>query len=56
MNCTAIFGSIVLGAIYQKTSNKLLRASFLMSTLIITCASFFVIRQVQFTFENRLIL
>jgi|JI8StandDraft_2_1071088.scaffolds.fasta_scaffold1161662_1 uncharacterized membrane protein len=50
MNTMAIFGSIVLGTIYQRVTNKILRNVIFMISLLTTCACFFVIKQVQFTY------
>jgi MFS-type transporter involved in bile tolerance (Atg22 family) len=56
MNIMAILGSIALGAIYEKISSKAMRATIFMLILILTLICFYLMRQVQFTLENRFVL
>lgn len=56
MNIMAILGSICLGFVFEKVASKAARATIFMFTLIITVICFFIIRQVQFTVENRFVL
>lgn len=56
MNVAAIVGSIVLGYIFQKVASQAVRATIFMTTLIITVITFFIVKQVQFTVENELVL
>lgn len=56
MNIAAILGSIVLGFIYEKLGNKIVRACIFMFTLIVTGVCFFLIQHIQFTVENKLVL
>lgn len=52
----AIFGSVALGFVFQRISSKAVKATIFMCTLVITVVCFFLVKQVQFTLENRFIL
>lgn len=56
MNIMAITGSVILGTVYEKVASKAFRTTIYMGTLIVTIICFYVVRSVQFTFENKFVL
>lgn len=56
MSFMALFGSVTLGLVFQQVASKAIKAIIFMCTLIVTVTCFYLVKQVQFTIENRYIL